>query len=91
MGDDDRASAAGGKGGTPSDGQPPSYEQARDELTAIVARLEGGEASLEESISLWERGEQLATICQDWLAGARRTLAKATGEAEGSASPAPPD
>jgi exodeoxyribonuclease VII small subunit len=58
----------------------PTYEQARDELTAIVARLEGGQASLEESIALWERGEQLATLCQEWLDGARRRLAAATGE-----------
>jgi exodeoxyribonuclease VII small subunit len=65
---------------TTSTEQPPSYEQARDELTAIVARLEGGEASLEESITLWERGEALATVCQDWLDGARRKLAKATAE-----------
>ena len=40
-----------------------SYEQARDELTSIVARLETGQVSLEESMTLWERGEALAAHC----------------------------
>ncbi|MCE3277356.1 MAG: exodeoxyribonuclease small subunit [Propionibacteriaceae bacterium] len=48
-----------------------SYEQARDELALIVQRLESGGASLEESLALWERGEQLAAICQTWLDGAK--------------------
>jgi exodeoxyribonuclease VII small subunit len=48
-----------------------SYEQARDELAIIVQRLESGGASLEESLALWERGEQLAAICQAWLDGAK--------------------
>ena len=47
-----------------------SYEQAREELITIVQRLESGGAPLEESLALWERGEQLATICQAWLDGA---------------------
>lgn len=52
-----------------------SYEQARDELVAVVARLEAGGASLEESLRLWERGEALAARCQQWLDGARERLA----------------
>lgn len=52
----------------------PSYEQARDELIAVVQRLETGGTSLEESIELWERGEELAQICQRWLDGARARL-----------------
>ncbi len=48
-----------------------SYEQARDELVAVVQRLESGGTSLQESIELWERGEELAAICQRWLDGAR--------------------
>jgi len=54
------------------------YEQARDELIAVVARLEQGGTSLDESLTLWERGEHLAGICQQWLDGARARLAKAT-------------
>jgi len=44
-----------------------SYEQARDELVDIVARLENGQAGLEESMDLWQRGETLATHCATWL------------------------
>jgi exodeoxyribonuclease VII small subunit len=51
-----------------------SYEQARAELAAVVERLESGGGSLEESLALWERGEQLATVCQRWLDGARTRL-----------------
>jgi exodeoxyribonuclease VII small subunit len=53
---------------------PLSYEAARDELIDVVRRLETGGTSLEESLELWERGERLAGLCQEWLAGARRRL-----------------
>ncbi len=52
----------------------PSYEQARDELIAIVAKLEAGNSTLAESIELWERGEALAKIAQRHLDGARARL-----------------
>jgi len=52
----------------------PSYEKARDELVEVVRRLEAGGVTLEESLQLWERGEELAKICQDWLDGARARL-----------------
>ena len=52
----------------------PSYEQARDELADVVRRLEAGGATLEESLSLWERGEALAAVCQEWLDGAKARL-----------------
>lgn len=51
-----------------------SYEQARDELVAIVARIEGGSASLEESMALWERGEALAAHCKAKLDQAQEQL-----------------
>lgn len=51
-----------------------TYEQARDELVAVVGQLEQGGISLEESISLWERGEALAARCDEWLIGARARL-----------------
>jgi exodeoxyribonuclease VII small subunit len=54
-----------------------SYEQARDDLVAVVTRLEAGGATLEESLALWERGEALAARCQQWLDGARDRLAAA--------------
>ena len=51
-----------------------SYEQAREELLTIVQRLESGGVPLEESLALWERGEQLAAICQAWLDGAKAKI-----------------
>ena len=52
-----------------------SYEAARDELMQVVNSLETGGATLEQSLLLWERGEELAAICQEWLDGARAKLA----------------
>ena len=60
----------------------PSYEQARAELVETVRLLEAGGTTLEESLALWERGEELAGICQDWLAGARERLDAVLAERE---------
>lgn len=51
-----------------------SYEQARAELAAVVEKLEAGGSTLEESLALWERGERLAAVCQQWLDSARARL-----------------
>ena len=51
-----------------------SYEQAREELVEVVRKLEAGGITLEESLALWERGEKLATLCQEWLDGARKKI-----------------
>jgi len=59
-----------------------SYEAARDELMAIVSALETGTASLDESVSLWERGEALSQRCEEWLVGARARLEAARKSAE---------
>ncbi|MBM3655782.1 MAG: exodeoxyribonuclease VII small subunit [Actinobacteria bacterium] len=59
-----------------------SYEQARDELAKVVATLEAGGVGLEESLKLWERGEELAAICQQWLDGARAKLEAAKSQVE---------
>ncbi len=66
----------------------PTYEDARDELVDVVRRLETGGTTLEESLALWERGEELAGICQQWLDGARARLAavRAAGH-DGPAGP----
>lgn len=55
----------------------PGYEAARAELSEIVRQLETGGQTLEESLALWERGEQLADICQQWLEGASARLDEA--------------
>ena len=65
-----------------ANGERPSYEQAREELADIVRRLEAGGVTLEESLALWERGEALARICQEWLDGARAKLEAAAPEAD---------
>ena len=54
-----------------------TYEQAREELADVVRRLEAGGLTLEESLALWERGEELAKLCQHWLDRARERLAAA--------------
>jgi exodeoxyribonuclease VII small subunit len=59
-----------------------SYEQARDELQQVVTKLEGQNVSLEESMALWERGEELAKICEEWLSGARKKLDAAQKQRE---------
>ena len=59
-----------------------SYEQAREELAEIVESLEDGSATLEKSLKLWERGEELAKICQEWLDGAKKKIEAAKKGAE---------
>jgi exodeoxyribonuclease VII small subunit len=54
-----------------------SYEEARNELVQVVADLEAGTATLEQTIELWERGEALASRCEEWLVGAKERLNKA--------------
>ncbi|WP_267243191.1 exodeoxyribonuclease VII small subunit [Streptomyces sp. PR69] len=60
----------------------PGYEQARDELIEVVRRLEAGGTTLEESLALWERGEELAKVCKHWLEGARARLDAALAREE---------
>jgi exodeoxyribonuclease VII small subunit len=60
--------------------EPQGYEQARAELLEVVRSLEQGGTTLEESLALWERGEHLAQLCQEWLDGARRRLDAVIGE-----------
>ncbi|CAL9462667.1 Exodeoxyribonuclease 7 small subunit [Streptomyces sp. enrichment culture] len=63
------------------------YEQARDELIEVVRRLEAGGTTLEESLALWERGEELAKACRRRLDGARARLDAALAEEAGSEDP----
>jgi exodeoxyribonuclease VII small subunit len=60
--------------------QPASYEEAREELVEVVRALEQGGVTLEESLALWERGEELARLCQEWLDGARKRLDAAVAQ-----------
>lgn len=63
-----------------------SYEQARDELIAIVRALESGTAPLEETLQLWERGEALAARCQQVLSAAQQRLAQSAPQAAAAPS-----
>ena len=65
-----------------SSGDSASYEHARDELAAVVSRLESGGLSLDESLALWERGEHLAAVCTKFLDGARQRVEKALTASE---------
>ena len=51
-----------------------SYEDARAALAEVVKSLEAGGISLEESLAVWEKGEQLAATCRIWLEGAQNRL-----------------
>ena len=76
----------------PAGGKPDlSYEEAREELVEVVRTLESGGGTLEESLALWERGEELAKICQSWLDGARRRLDAAMAQRPGTGSGGPED
>lgn len=69
----------------------PGYEAAREELVEVVRRLEAGGTTLEESLALWERGERLATLCQQWLDGAQERLDAVLAEAAEDADDATGD
>lgn len=57
-----------------------SYEEARDELIEVVRILELGQMSLDESLNYWERGEELAAYCEDYLNGASSRIEKALAQ-----------
>ncbi len=67
MADDDRVSRT-------DDPTTLGYEAARDELAEVVRALEAGGLTLEDSLALWERGQQLAAVCERHLAGARERI-----------------
>jgi exodeoxyribonuclease VII small subunit len=62
-----------------------SFEQALSELEKIVAELESGQAPLERSIEMYERGARLKAHCEARLQAARLRVEKIvvgqTGEA----------
>ena len=66
-----------------------SYEDARQALAEVIEELESGKATLEKSMALWAKGEELAAICQEWLDGASKKLSgensTATTELKGEA------
>ena len=63
-----------------------SFEQALRELEGVVRRLESGDVPLDESIDLYERGEQLRKACQKRLDAAQARIEKIVTDGQGRAS-----
>lgn len=77
---DDDASGSGTD--NPATAEVATYELARDELAAVVHKLESGGLSLDESLTLWERGEHLAAVCSRFLDNARERVESALARAD---------
>ncbi len=60
----------------------PTFESAQRELEQIVERLERGEASLDEAIALWQRGEELYRFCRGKLEAAEGEIEELAKRAE---------
>lgn len=63
-----------------------SFEQALKELEAIVARLETGDAALDEAIGLYERGDALRARCADRLDAAQMRIEAIRSDGQGRAT-----
>ena len=62
-----------------------SFERAIEELESIVTRLEGGKVPLEESVTIYERGESLKRRCEELLRQAEARVDRITTDADGRA------
>jgi exodeoxyribonuclease VII small subunit len=63
-----------------------SFERAIEELESIVKRLEEGKVPLEESVTIYERGEALKGRCEELLRQAEARVDKITLDASGKPS-----
>jgi exodeoxyribonuclease VII small subunit len=63
-----------------------SFERAMEELESIVTKLEGGKVPLEESVTIYERGESLKRRCEELLRQAEARVEKITTDANGEVS-----
>ena len=61
-----------------------TFEKAIDELESIVKRLEGGQVPLEESVTIYERGQALKSRCEELLKQAEARVEKITLDASGN-------
>ena len=86
--DGDNAPPTAGELLTPSI-QAMSFEQAREALEAIVARLEAGDVNLDESIEIYSRGTQLLRHCEAKLKSAQERVEKIVAGPEGSVATEP--
>ncbi len=60
-----------------------SFEKAIEELESIVKRLEDGKVPLEESVTIYERGEALKQRCEELLRQAEAKVDRITADASG--------
>jgi exodeoxyribonuclease VII small subunit len=60
--------------------EPIAFEQALDELDALVRRMESGQLSLDDSIAAYRRGAELARFCQSKLASAEQEIKRLEGD-----------
>jgi len=68
-----------------------SFEKALQELEAIVEKLEGGDAPLEESITIYQRGAELKAHCESKLKNAQLKVEKIVLDGKGKAGTEPLD
>ena len=67
-----------------------SFERALEELESIVKRLEDGKVALEESVTIYERGEALKRRCEELLRQAEARVDKITADSSGEVTGAEP-
>jgi exodeoxyribonuclease VII small subunit len=65
-----------------------TFEQAQAELEQIVERLERGQTPLDEALALWERGEELYSLCRSKLDAAQGKVEELARRAGGARPPA---
>jgi exodeoxyribonuclease VII small subunit len=73
-----------------ADVQQLAFEKALAELESIVQKLERGDVALEESVTIYERGEVLKRRCEELLRQAEARVEKITFDASGRPSGAEP-
>jgi len=75
-------SAGAGSAGAGADMSEPTFEQAQRELERIVERLERGDVDLDETLALWQRGEELYRLCRTRLDGAQGRIEELARQAK---------
>jgi exodeoxyribonuclease VII small subunit len=75
----------------PDRAEPASFEAAYRELQQVVAQLEDGSLELEHAVRLFERGSQLAQLCERIVDQAELRVTRLTSESASPLSDAPPD
>lgn len=69
-----KASSLGAGGGKDAQALPQDFETALAQLEALVAQMEGGSLPLEQSLAAYEKGVDLAKICQNLLDSAEQQV-----------------